>query len=74
MSFTAKVNDRCWQDMQHGVKFISWPEDPVPPVGARVVLFDRNLDFTQHDVVWRGAHRRLKVGPAIAWPQKGIGR
>jgi hypothetical protein len=63
------VTDRTYKDMVQGAEFVSWPDRPVPSVGERVVIFDRNLDFTQHDVVEQDCCRVL-VGPAIPWKQE----
>lgn len=73
------VTDRTYQDMLQGTEFERWPdpaptarplrhdEDDVPQVGERIVIFDCNLDFTQHDVLFRDEERRVLVGPAIPW-------
>jgi hypothetical protein len=60
------VTDRTYKDMVEGAEFAHWPYCDVPHVGDRVTIFDRYLDFTQHDVLVR-VIRRVVVGPAIPW-------
>jgi hypothetical protein len=54
--------------MQSGAEFETWPGDIAPTVGQRVHIFDRNLEFTQHEVL-RVDGRRVWVGPAIPFEQ-----
>jgi hypothetical protein len=63
---TIRVTDRTYKDMLGGAEFARWPDRDVPPVGERVVIFDRNLDLTQHDVLEQDG-RRVRVGPALLW-------
>lgn len=65
----AHVTDRDWVAMKDGAEFDRWPGDVAPGAGERVVIFDRNLDFTQHDVRQVDGHC-VWVGPAIPWPDK----
>jgi hypothetical protein len=60
------VTDRTYKDMLQGAEFAHWPDRDVPHVGDRIVIFDRNLDFTQHEVLVQDI-RRVVVGPAIRW-------
>lgn len=69
-SHTINVTDRTYEAMKEGAEFSYWTEgEEVPAVGARVTIFDRNLDFTQHDVT-KVDGRRVWVGPAIPWPKE----
>jgi hypothetical protein len=63
---TVHVSDRTWEAMVPGAEFERWPGDTAPEEGQRVIVFDRDLDFTQHDVV-RTQGMRVWVGPAIPW-------
>ena len=66
-----KVNDRGWEEMADGVVFASWPGDVAPSVGLRVTVFDRDLEFTQHDVTVVDG-QRVTIGPAIPW-ERAVG-
>jgi hypothetical protein len=65
----VKVNDRRWQTMREGAELERWPDgERVPEKGERITVFDRNLDFTQHDVLSRNERtRRVVFGPAIPY-------
>jgi hypothetical protein len=60
------VADRTWEAMRAGAVFERWPGEATPEEDERVVLFDRDLEFTQHDVTHVDG-LRVTVGPAIPW-------
>ena len=60
------VTDRTWDKMAGGVSFERWPGDLPPEVGDHVVIFDKNLDFTQHYVL-KVKGMSVLVGEAIPW-------
>jgi hypothetical protein len=49
-----------------GAVFGRW-EEAMPEVGERVVIFDREFEFTQHEVVRVELPSIVEVGPAIPW-------
>jgi hypothetical protein len=55
--------------MLNGAEFEAWPGEGVPSVGERVHVFDRDLEFTQHDVV-RVKGQRVWIGPAVPFARK----
>jgi hypothetical protein len=61
------VNDRTWEDMAEGAEFKHWPDDEsLPGKGYRLTIFDKNMDFTQHEVL-QVSGRQVTVGPAIPY-------
>lgn len=60
------VTDRTWEDLREGARVLRWPGEQPPPKGARVTVFDRDLEFTQHDVLLVHGHT-VDIGPAIPW-------
>lgn len=53
--------------MFDGAHFEHWPDDEeLPKVGTRLVIFDKEFDFTQHNVLSVDG-REVKVGPALPW-------
>lgn len=65
----AHVTDRTYESMLPGAEFLRWPGDEPPTVGMRVSIFDKDLNFTQHDVV-KVEEFHVWVGPAIPWEDK----
>lgn len=63
------VTDRTWVAMMMGVELERWPGERVPCVGDRVTVFDRDLEFTQHDVLYVEG-TRVGIGPAIPWTEE----
>ncbi len=62
----VRVTDRTWEAIKDGVVLQAWPDTPVPAAGAKVTVFDSELDFTRHEVLSVDGSR-VVLGPAIPW-------
>jgi hypothetical protein len=65
----VRVTDRTWEFMLRGAEFEAWPGGEPPRAGSRVCIFDRDDEFTRHDVL-RVEGRRVWIGPAIPWSRR----
>lgn len=66
METSIHDSDHTWIELLAGVTITRWPGDEAPERDQRVVIFDRDLEFTQHKVLLRDG-MRVTVGPAIPW-------
>lgn len=59
--------DTCtWRELVDGAHVEKWPHEKLPMVGDRVVVFDKNMEFTQHLVTGVDG-QAVDFGEAIPW-------